>query len=784
MSDAWKKLNRELKILLAKQAASGKLHPKDQKRLEWLQERVGNAEEIKRLQIDESVEGGPTTTTSDDHYATELSEDLLEKAEKQKLDKFYEKEAKEKKSAIEVKDYRENEETFTQDGLSNFAIEATEDMKDGEISLAEVPEEETQAAQKIDLHRPVYAQDEHDRLTKQEDDEKKSSNPFALDISDGLASGLDEFKTYDEDLVPDTAAKSFETDMEIGEDEDTNYDQTQIDDSEDVQALYKKSYDLPKNDDPDAASFGERTTHAAGDEEPGGLDSDLLMQAVDEAEKKGLVEEEQTWAVDEDGNEVEPAKQFEDDTASFNSPAAQPSPKKRARFGDEAPTTPGVVGVVTDTPDDATTEYDYSLLEQATLAQAKLDGAAPGSGQAARIPDPPAPKQAEVLIPDPAAVSSEPEISIPDPPAPTGETEILIPDPPAVTSETEVLIPDPPEVIEVPDTQISDEPMYTASESDVPDLSDEGELELAIEIEAEPNIPPPPPPAPVKPALDIKDREDHAADEFWGLSDDAPAETVAEEPTSAQTPSSKPHLPAPPPPPPPPPKARKKASRPLPSLSFDPDKAPKATPPPRPKTAQQRVRVLVPDDNKSSEDGGGGFLQDLFDDQSESGGGLEPLPGQAARQPAASSAVSVVSAVPTPGRQSPKGGKVNDLSGPRRATVHFKDGVNRRGTIGAIDLDADLLRLEATPGSSAPAEDLVALSLKAIFLLLPRGTAYPEKEGHETKVTMIDGRSLEGLCPDYDPQKKAFTLFPKIDRGNIERIIVFNAAVKNIWFAE
>ncbi|MBW1808587.1 MAG: hypothetical protein JRJ87_10370, partial [Deltaproteobacteria bacterium] len=321
---------------------------------------------------------------------------------------------------------------------------------------------------------------------------------------------------------------------------------------------------------------------------------------------------------------------------------------------------------------------------------------------------------------------------------------------------------------------------HTASESDVPDLSDEGGMEVAIEIEAEPNMPPPPP-APAKAGLDIKDRQDLAADQFWGLSDEAAGETIAEEPTSAQTPNSKPQAAAPPPPPPP--KPRKKASRPLPSLSFDPAKAPKATPPPPPK-AKQRVRVLVPDDSKSSEGGGSDFLQDLFDDPSESGGGLEPLPGQATRQPAASSAVSVVSSVPLPHRKTTKGGKANDLSGPRRATVHFKDGVNRRGTIGNIDLDADLLRLEATPGSSTPAEDLVALSLKAIFLLVPRGTAYPEKEGHETKVTLIDGRSLEGFCADYDPQKKAFTLFPKFDRGNIERIIVFNDAVKNIWFAE
>ncbi|MBW1810074.1 MAG: hypothetical protein JRJ87_17895, partial [Deltaproteobacteria bacterium] len=430
MSDAWKKLNRELKILMAKKAASGRLHPKDQQRLEWLQERVGEAEAVKRLQIDESVEAGPTTTTSDDHYATELSEDLLKQAEQQKLEKHYEKEAKQKKRAFEAKDYRENEETFTQDGLSNFAIEATEDMKKGEISMAEVPEEETQAAQKMDLHRPVYAQDEHDRLTKKKGANGKKSNPFALDISDSLALGLDEFKSYDENVVPDTAAKSFETDMEIDEDEDTTYDRTQIDGDDEVQSLYKKSYDLPKNDDPDAASFGERTTHDAGEsEDDGGLDSDLLMQAVDEAEKKGLVEDEQTWAVDDDGNEIIIDKEPDDATASFASPALPANSKKRARFSDEAPTSPGVI---TESQDDATTEYDYSLLEQATQAQDKLDGGAPGSGRAAIIPDPPAPKPAAVLIPNPPAVTSE--------------TEVLIPDPPAVTSETEVLIPDPPGV--------------------------------------------------------------------------------------------------------------------------------------------------------------------------------------------------------------------------------------------------------------------------------------------------------------------------------------------------
>ena len=48
----------------------------------------------------------------------------------------------------------------------------------------------------------------------------------------------------------------------------------------------------------------------------------------------------------------------------------------------------------------------------------------------------------------------------------------------------------------------------------------------------------------------------------------------------------------------------------------------------------------------------------------------------------------------------------------------------------------------------------------------------------------LDGRKLEGFTPDYDPRRKAFTLFPKDDRGNVERVIVFNDAIKNIWFDE
>ncbi len=730
VTDDWKKLNRELKILLAKQAAGGFLHPKDKARLAWLQDRLGDADEVKRISVEETVDRGPKTTTSDDHYATELSEELLRKAKRQKLDRVYEKEnVGRQKQAFEARDYRKGRGTFKQEGLSTFAIEASDDMKAGELGLAKAPGEEDQAARKIDLHRAVYAQDESERLIKKA--KGKKSNPFALDISDGLAGGLDKYASYEDSTVPDQASKSFAVDdgdtalLDVDSDRPVAYEEV----DEEVEVLLRKSYDLPKQGE---ASRGAKTTFEVADKDDK-VDVDLVQQAVENAEAAGLVDDEHNWAVDDDGNEV--AYERDQGEVDIDLAAGQTMPQaapqgRRARFSDEAPTSPGV----SDAYDNETKDYDLF----AAAIQAEEHGRPPGQApEKVLIPDPPdmSDDSPDILIPEPPDLSDDSSgVLIPDPPQPSpAEFEVPIPDPPQAIAESE---PDPPELFEL------------ASSDEVPDLSDDEDLELAFDVDT------------AEPA--DGQNSNMEADQFWGLSDSeqsAPKEAPRpkppppqEKPAGTRPPRKSPAA------------TGKRPTHPLPAFSFSADKVVPAAPPPKPRHEKIRASVTLSSDQAVNS---GSFLNDLFDDASPAG--PAPVPFADAARPARSSGAA---------------GKTNDLAGPRKATVHFKDGVTRRGVIGHVDTDADTIRLEPAPGSDAGAEDLVALSLKAIFLLLPRGTAHPKKDGIRTKLSLIDGRKLEGFTPDYNPRHKAFTLFPKADSGNTERVIVFNDAIKNIWFED
>jgi hypothetical protein len=728
MDDEWKKLQRELKILRAKRDAGGYFHPRDQARLKWLEERLGDAEEIMRHQISEPVDEGPKVTTADDHFAVEVSKNLLDKASEQPLVQPFEKEViGRQQKVVEVKDPRKRAgATFRQQGLSQFAVELTEDLKGGEAGIEEVPQEAEEAAQKLDYHKVVYAQDESERLAKK----PAGKNPFAVDFADPLLRGLEK-AAQAESLVPDLSAKAIEVEVddEQLEQKPQHYEDLDKEAADFLKALGGKKIAAGKD-----LSLGARTTHQAGDEEDLVLDESLLKQAIDYAEKKGLVEEKKVWATDEEGREIEVSNEGQDDLKKVLQTSGPKPPPARARWSDEKPTRPM-----------AQAEENASLIFAAVAEQYKKIPS-PGKNEPAPpaasdlgvlIPEPPQAAQTGVLIPEPPQ-NSDSAVLIPEPPLPASD-EVLIPEPPEEAMPTQTAFPagEPPRALfekksppvgpprdgvtpppgpvivpPAPEETVLTEKNHPP-EIDIPDLSED-----LVELQTETSAP-------------VVAQESRPAEDFWG---------VDNEPQTA-------------PPPPSPPPERPAVSRPPPISASLPPLSRAGV------TRKQPVTETPPAQAKKPQ-----TLFSLFDDTTDD-----------APAPLADSA-SVFS--PLTKKQPRPTGRPNDLRGERKVTVHYRDGVSRRGKAAQIDPGADALELEL----GGKKEKIRAEALKAVFVILPPGTAYPEKKGRAVRLVMMDGRSLEGFTPDYQPTGRAFTLFPARDEGNIERVIVYNDAVKNIWF--
>ncbi len=843
-SKEWKKLNREYKILKAKSKA-GALMPKERERLAWLAERFGDAAEVERIQIEERDDGGPKRLTSDDHWATEVGEDLLDSAEQYEPQKAWEKDVAREEAKFAARDSRAGRETFRQQGLSQFAVDLTEDLR-GE-GFQDEPVEEDEGVEKQQQWGQVsYAKEENYQTAAP----AGGANPFAVDLDPGLAGALGEF-AENESAVPDTAAKSFEAEMDdepAGEPVDFT---ARVDEgSDDLHQLYEQGEAVPQ--DEEAQSFGEMTTHSAESEEEEGLDYDLMRAAMDYAEDQGLVDEAaEVWAVDEQGEEIEaePGEPGEPDEASFS--AEIPTAFERP-------------------PPDIDPDRAMAEEEDADEPATAVDDAI-----GVLVPDPPEQQSAE----DGAGGQ---EVLVPEPPEPAGETApagdesegAVVPDPPAAAAEArslddalDVLIPDEPE--DIPDDGTGDvtavgrapddpadlyaepentatgepatevglyaEPENTATgepaeeagfaaaqpeEADVSDLSDavpdlsddvpdlsgdadagDYEVDLWVEPEEEPAAagkgyePPPvpddddgwaPEPAPMMGGgeqaaeFDLSDSGEQTGeapaaagddlDAFWGLAEEPSAESAPQPAPDATALESEPVPDEPAAASPPP---AQQPSRPLPALDLEAAQAPAQKPEPKPAPAPKP-------------DGGGdradALLSNLFGETAAAEAPAEPIIIGPAKRRGESPAQRKADVGRGVARK--RATKTNDLTGARRATIHFRDGVNRRGVIHDIAVDAPSHTLHPPQGSSAPAEEINALAIKAIFLLLPRGTARPEKHGYYCKLVLIDNRQLEGYTPDYDPRQKAFTLFPAEERGNIERVIVFAEAIKNLWFPE
>ncbi len=733
-SAEWKKLHRELKILRARKAASGRLLPKEEQRLQFLEQTLGDASEVKRIEVTEEASTGATRTTADGAFATEVSEDLLGEAEEFKAEKAWEKDVQRGPKAKVVSDSREGKATFKQKGLSPFAVDLADDLKG--LGL-----EEEQAEEEPQPHQPGMGRSFQIELGDETPvaGQAAPANPFAIQLDDGLSARL-EREAARAPQVPDLVDRARQADFDVEPEPEVP---TRADDLDpELQALLRKTGGITAGEAADRSRGARTSFEVDGGEESTRLDDQLLRQALQEAEQKGLVvEETQTWAVDEQGRELEVTAEPETTQALSAFDLPPPAPAPRFAAGD---TTPG------------------------------------------------------------ADVAPEPSVVRPEPTLANVPVETQAEGSPAGLMEG------------VPD--ISD---------DIPDISDAAEAELGLFVEPEDE--PPARRAQAEPDYDYQKamHDDLAAvpefeaedlsqvsrpgatqataselDSFWGLAEDAPA---APPPPSQARPAARPRpepvsAPFPeedtgPSMPPPPPAARAPAgARPLPALNLQAARvAPKPARPPAPAQAA-RPSASRPA-SREPVDQGKGLMTSLFGEEDDAPAPARARPGAAARpaarqpatpgkpagapRPAAARPVAARAAAGGAGR-----GRPNDLRGPRKATVHFKDGASKRGTLDEFDLDADWIRLDPPAAGQGEAEELNALALKAIFLLLPPGQGYPTKQGTGVRLRMIDGRMLEGSSPDYHPQRKAFTLFPKVDQANIERVLVFNDAVKNIWLQE
>ncbi len=746
-SNEWKKLNREMKILQAKAKASV-LTPKEKQRLGYLEERFGEAKSVTRIRLREEIDGdGPKTLTSDDHWATEVSEELIQDAEEYTPQKAWEKDIEVKRAKFEATDSRKGKQTFRQKGLSQFAVDLSDDFQ--EEGFEEIPQEEQEGAEKqAQWGRVNYAKEENFQEAGRT---AQGSNPFAVDMDPSLAGALGDFADSQQSVVPDVAAKGFEVEQDEDDMQEGFGDFTaRVDDSEEVQALFQEGEENTSVSDEQALSFGEMTTHQAEGDEDAQVDYDLVKSAIEYAEDKGLTEDAaEIWAVDDQGQEIE-----------YTSEESLVEPGVPTAFGrpppDEAPAPSAPDDLAVLVPDTQEDDLEYEQPTSVADPPVGLDRALDQDDESTKIENPL----------DPSDDNAEAEIEISQDSIPdlsegsqsgyevdlwvSPEDDDLPPPPDDDSAPQKGYKPPPP-----PDDDAGwmPEPSPMATSNSDP-------LELDLSNPEEDHSPPS--------ADNIPSAVDDM-DSFWGLVEethmaDQQIPTISEEPMDFQTANES-----------------GPESEPLPALDLN-----AAIVPP---SSDHQVKTAAPaKGNDHGLDRAEALLSNLFGESPED----KDMP-QASPEPLEPIVVGSAPAKKPSTPQKPhvgrgvsriKASKPNDLRGPRRATVHFKDGVSKRGVISEVDTDANTIVLDPPKGGNRPKEKLNAMALKAIFLLLPRGVAYPEKSGYYCKIVLMDNRKLEGYTPDYDPQRKAFTLFPLEDKGNIERILIFNEAIKNLWFPE
>ncbi len=114
------------------------------------------------------------------------------------------------------------------------------------------------------------------------------------------------------------------------------------------------------------------------------------------------------------------------------------------------------------------------------------------------------------------------------------------------------------------------------------------------------------------------------------------------------------------------------------------------------------------------------------------------------------------------------------VRGEHRVILHTVEGQVKRGVLRDADLNAELIELELSPGST---EKLLRTRVKALFFMLAPGEKPAAGGGDKLRVTFKDGRQVSGFSKDYKSASVGFFVVPADSRTNTARIFIFRSAV-------
>jgi hypothetical protein len=111
-----------------------------------------------------------------------------------------------------------------------------------------------------------------------------------------------------------------------------------------------------------------------------------------------------------------------------------------------------------------------------------------------------------------------------------------------------------------------------------------------------------------------------------------------------------------------------------------------------------------------------------------------------------------------------------------QVVLRYRNGRTERATLGAIDLDGQIFRVQQEDGGDA---EVAFSEIKAVFH--PRvGSDEPveQETGSMIAVEFADGEIIRGTA-QYNPERNGFFLYP-LDRSKNDRIFIVNSAIVSI----